>query len=271
MKNVTHEEVINALNSRLTLEKENHLELVRDSNCVKLASTEVWEELLNHSDWFVSSQGRIVNRMPDGSYKLIVDKLTEDKNHVIRIGDDRYYVHRLVAEYFNAVGRGDKVIHINRDHTDNRVDNLARANKNQPVFTKNIARIYTVDLPIIQYSLNGELIRHRENTEEAEFATGIRKGDILTCAEGDTITARNFIWVFEEIPDKLKNSPSLKNRVNIVKPLWILAYSTDKGMAVSTIVQASRLSGISEKEIMYAIITREQIKGWMFLSQGIKI
>ena len=101
----------------------------------------------------------------------------------------KYYIHRLVAEaYIPNPSNLPDVDHIDNDKTHNYVNNL------QWITHKDNCR-KSKNKPILQLSLNGELIR------EWECAYDVGKevsGHIYSCAKGKRKTAYGYIWKYKE-------------------------------------------------------------------------
>ena len=57
-----------------------------------------------------------------------------------------------------------------------------------------IHKIKNTPKQVVQYTLDGKLIKVWENASKAEFETGISSGNILTCARGKTSHAGGFKW-----------------------------------------------------------------------------
>ena len=104
-------------------------------------------------------------------------------------GEKQYYVHRLVAEAFLPNPENlPQVDHIDNDKTHNYVNNLqwtthrdnCRKSKNKP---------------ILQYSLDGELIREWPCANDIGRVARV---NIIYCLKGKTKTAYRYKWFYKE-------------------------------------------------------------------------
>lgn len=117
---------------------------------------EEWVEVDGYPTYAVSSLGRVVNLTrdtllkprPNGAGYLRVTLVNED-------GQKDHYIHRLVAQAFNAgYDPRSQVIHWNADHEDNRADNLRMkrraprrlASSNRQIIGRRVAVVETGDV-----------------------------------------------------------------------------------------------------------------------------
>ena len=99
------------------------------------------------------------------------------------------------------------VNHIDRDKTNNRIDNLPCAKtsfawRTLEIITKVENTIHAIKLgtkhtkPVRQLSLAGEIITTFLSITEASKATGVDNSGIGRVAKGNQNTAGNFLWQF---------------------------------------------------------------------------
>ena len=112
------------------------------------------------------------------------------KVHLFKDNEEKqYYIHRLVAEaYIPNMDNLPQVDHINEDKTNNCVNNLQWiTNKDNNRKSKNI--------PILQYSLDGEFIREWECANDVGKEARV---NIYCCLKGRTKSAYGYIWKYKE-------------------------------------------------------------------------
>ena len=117
-------------------------------------------------------------------------------------GKSKYcFVHRLVYETFNGkVPNGFEINHISECKTDNRICNLNllshKANINWGTGIERKSK--SQSKPVIQKSLQGELVRVWPSAHEVERQLGYGQENICACCKGKIKTAYKYIWEYEE-------------------------------------------------------------------------
>lgn len=176
-------------------------------------------------------KGRIIKQYitPNGYMIVTLGKIHNDRK--------RKYVHRLVAEHFPTICgdwfEGCQVDHINCVRQDNRAINLkvctASENANNPLTLKHQSlkklgkkmpigfgdkisslmkgRKHTectkekirekLSIPILQFSLDGKLIRQWNSATEVERELNIAHNQISKCCKGKCNTAYDYIWKYK--------------------------------------------------------------------------
>lgn len=187
---------------------------------------EIWKSLNEYDGIYqVSNLGRIRSLIDNHQNKRIVPKVKK-----ARIGNSGYLyvnlrkdgkptserIHRLVASYFcEKPVDAQCVNHINGIKTDNRAENLEWC-----TYSENSVKAYEMGLkrptkdsangmygihgkdhpsskPILQYSLDGNLIAEYESGIEAGNALGVDGSSIQRCARGDRKTAFGYRWRYK--------------------------------------------------------------------------
>lgn len=244
------------------------VQLFRKYKHTEYLENETWIQLLIDGEHYISSFGEVITIQKNGKEHLHSQCNPKGKNLKVRINRRNLWVHILTAKYFNAVGSGDKVIHLNRDYTDNKVDNLKFCTKREAAgFNKNVSRARTKDKPLLQYTVTGRFLRRWNHVDDIVEAYNYRPGDILYCAEGFVLTAFNFIWVFEE-PEPTMNLP-VDKRVEMLKPYLIVGATKDnKYVMFASLDEAERLTKISKYNVFKSCYLEGfEHDGWQFLAR----
>ena len=184
--------------------------------------SEEWRDVVGYEGRYqVSSMGRVkslgrVTIMKDGR-KLPVKERILKPNVVYGgyltvnlCGDNKkwFLVHRLVCEAFHEnPGNKPQINHINEIKTDNRACNLewCTVKENNNHGTRNARIAETKSKPVVQYTLNGELIKVWSSATEAERRAGFDHSAISKVANGKRKTAYGFRWKHIERKEKITN------------------------------------------------------------------
>ena len=110
-----------------------------------------------------------------------------------------FLVHRLVCQAFHEnPDNKPQVNHINENKTDNRACNLEWCTCKQNINhgTHNERSGKTRSKPVAQYTLDGDLVKAWQSTNEVERQTGFSCGHISKVVNGKRKTAYGFIWKY---------------------------------------------------------------------------
>ena len=186
---------------------------------MKILEKEIWKDLPNYEGYQVSNLGRVKSlkrsrKGKNGSLVSVKEKILKPqlvrgyyrvslcKNSIVK----RYLVHRLVWLAFNSpISEGLQVNHINEIKTDNRLSNLNLMTPKENVnYGTGIDRCHNqlingkCSKPVLQFTLDGILIKEYPSIRQAERETGFDQGNICSCCNGKLKTAYNYIWKYKE-------------------------------------------------------------------------
>lgn len=106
-------------------------------------------------------------------------------------GEVHYHsVHSLVAEAFYNIPPKARIIHINKIKSDNRVENLKIGDQNEVVQR-------TLSRPILQYTVDGELVKEYPSIKSACDELGIYMSDLWRILNGKRKTINGFTFKYK--------------------------------------------------------------------------
>lgn len=168
---------------------------------------EIWKDIPGWEGYYQASNfGRIRSLNYHNTGRVEILKQRIEKNKYARIGlvknkiQKQYLVHRLVASAF--IPNPDnlpEINHKNEDGTDNRVENLewctTKYNRNYGTCNQRIAK--TKSKPVIQYDLEGNLVKEWESISAVQRKTGWNTSHISSCCRGRLKTMYNYVWRYK--------------------------------------------------------------------------
>ena len=125
-----------------------------------------------------------------GYYRVILCKNGIKKN---------YSVHRLVAEAFLPnTDNLPQINHKDENKSNNNVNNLewCDAKYNCNYGTRNERKAKSRQIPILQYTLDGEFVREWESAKQAEIEGGFSSAHICNVLKGKRPHHKNFKWIY---------------------------------------------------------------------------
>lgn len=176
---------------------------------------EVWKDAKNFEGYYqVSNWGRVksLDRWVERNGKLVLRKgkilkpfLNADGYSVINLYKNRkrkfYLGHRLIWETFNGeVPKGFEINHIDENKQNNILSNLNllthRDNCNWGSRNERIGEPQSK--PVIQKSLQGEVVKIWPSANEIHRQLGYGQGNICSCCIGKYAQAYGYIWEYAE-------------------------------------------------------------------------
>ena len=241
---------------------ENEVEELNDKD------NEEWSLVWEHTDYYVSSCGRVYSDKTDRYLSPAIRK-----DGYMRVGMDQkhFYVHRLVAEFFikQPIGLLKPVVnHKDGDKSNNHVSNLEWIE-----FTENIKHAHKTNLnktckPVIMYSLKGKELKRFDSVADAARVVKVSHTSILlACNKKEGVyTIKDRVWRFESEPlylHELENIKPLKRRV--------IQYDAngEKIKVYSSLRKAARKVGVDSSSLTNACKGKiNSSAGWVWRYEG---
>lgn len=188
---------------------------------------EIWKDIKGYEGLYqVSNMGRVksLNYKRTGVEQVLIPQ--NDKNGYTHIGlrknnkKTTIKIHRLVATHFLSNPYNlPEVNHLNEDKSDNRVVNLEWCNHkyNMNYGTILQRKSEKLSIPILQFTLDGDLIKRWNGARDIEKQTNYFQSNISRCCNGEQKTYYNFKWGYEKdyekIPFKVFNLEIYKKKI----------------------------------------------------------
>lgn len=249
---------------------------------------EIWKDIKGYETLYqVSNLGRIkrlfrVVIRSDGRRRTFCESISKGNLH-----SDGYYVinltkngickhkmvHRLVAETFLPNPNHYPVIHhIDTNKTNERADNLMWCSYSfntkhsyefeghRPSMKGVLGKDNPHSIPIVQISLQGKVLTHFANTEEAARRLNVNHSNITACIKKRKKTAYGYLWSVDE-------PKSIKERIDLYKeyrnPKCRGIEQIQGGVVVATfdsVYQAAKSVGLKKASPIHMVLngTRER-------------
>ena len=161
---------------------------------------EQWKKINKYE---ISSEGRV--RLKG---KLKHFHISHNGYYKVSFNGKPKFVHRLVAEAFLEIPEelrhleGTPYLQVNHkdeNKLNNSVDNLewCDAKYNCNYGTRNERKAKSRQIPILQYTLNGEFVREWESAKQAEREGGFSSAHICNVLKGKRPHHKNFKWIYK--------------------------------------------------------------------------
>lgn len=175
------------------LEKIKRVDMFKKNN-YQLDISKEWKSIKNYDEYQISNCGDIFS-IKSNKF-LIPTKDTENYLHVKLIKNNKrssFLVHRLVFDTFKNIINIENVIdHIDRNPSNNNIDNLREISKSENSLNREFPKIETNK--IIQYTLTNKFIKEWNSITEIITTLNYNSGHISNCANGKIKSAYGFIW-----------------------------------------------------------------------------
>lgn len=190
----------------------------------------IWKPVVGYEDSYkVSNHGKVfsVDRMVKGNKENVYwfRRGCEIQPHLYKCGylglrltkngkPNFFYVHRIVADAFIANPQKLPFVnHKDENKTNNNAKNLEWCdrtyNNNYGTHNKRVGE--SNQIPILKYSLSGELLHEYSSAKEAETENGYKRGTICNCCKGRRKTAYGYVWKYKNFCKKEKRG--LKDKI----------------------------------------------------------
>ena len=165
---------------------------------------EIWKNVKEYDNYQISNFGNVRNKIRMKEVIPFVSKQGYKRVNLWKNNKSKKFsVHRLVWETFNGiVPDGLQVNHIDENKLNNRLDNLnlMTHTENNNWGTGNKRRSETLKKPVLQYTVDGELVKEWNSIDEAA-ENGFCQSSISHCCNGSKYrhTHKGFIWKFKNV------------------------------------------------------------------------
>lgn len=195
---------------------------------------EIWRDIKDYPNYMVSNLGRVksLNYRKRGEEKILKNIKIKSGYLQVELCKNRkikkYYIHRLVAQAFiDNPNKLPCIDHINTITTDNRVENLRwvthKENSNNSLtidkmsknahFKNKFGIEHPNSKPIIQFTLDGKLVRKWNSAADIQRELGIKNSNICSCCKGKLNSSGGFIWRYYYKGIWLKTHIPLKDKM----------------------------------------------------------
>lgn len=161
---------------------------------------EIWKDIEGYEGLYqASTLGKI--RSIYRYKKELKPSTTHNGYGRVNLAKNKHYkkrfVHNLIWETFKGkIPDGMQVNHINENKLDNRLENLnlmtPKENTNWGTCIER--RSNKIAKPVIQFYLDGSVVKEWKSAEEVMKETGYCKSCICLCCQGKQKTAYGFLW-----------------------------------------------------------------------------
>lgn len=186
------------------LEKINRTDMFKNINHVILDINKEWKNIKNYEDYKISNYGdifsiksnKMLNPMKNSENYLCVKLILNNKRN-------GFLVHRLVYDTFKNLINGKNMVvdHIDRNPSNNHIDNLREVSKSENSYNREYPKINSNKIQ--QFTLNNEFIKEWNSITEICKELKYSISQISNNCLGKNKNAYGFIWKNLSIIDDL--------------------------------------------------------------------
>ena len=174
---------------------------------------EIWKDIIGYEGLYqVSNLGNVksLNYRRTGKEQILKAGKNKQGYLLVALSKNgnmkKYLIHRLVYETFKGqIPEGMQCNHLSEVKTENNLENLnlMTPKENSNFGTRNernakANRNGKKSKVVIQYDLNGNVIREWSSTREVHRQTGYSQGNISACCRMERKTAYGFRWCYKK-------------------------------------------------------------------------
>lgn len=162
---------------------------------------EIWKFIQGFENYLISNFGRVKNLSYNSMNKEQILKPMKNTSGYLYISlykngiRKNFLIHKLVAEYFldNPLNLPE-INHKDENKLNNHVDNIEYCDRK---YNNNYGnRIKLVSKPVLQYDLDGNLIKEWKSTSECG-KNGFCQVAVCRCCNGLQRKHKNYIWIYK--------------------------------------------------------------------------
>lgn len=167
-----------------------------DQSSLPIAGEEWKSVIIGEHTLIVSTEGRVRTLAGNITYGHKVNT----GYRAVHIGDITMVVHRIICLAFKPIENPDdyQVNHIDGDKHNNRISNLEWVTGSQNVQHAHTLKPTKSQRPVVQLTLDGQIIKHHITLKQAAQELGVHICCIINVCEGKYQTSKGYKWRYSE-------------------------------------------------------------------------